>query len=113
MTHDRPVELWNEPGDCARVAVRELSYMGGVYRWPQGNTNSAKIWRFAALGLVVLLRLPAGTPQQTLGGSPACPCIDPWPAPSAGETCRSLRINREHDFGVTNFSEVCVLAAEV
>jgi hypothetical protein len=76
----------------------------------RGTPTALEIWRLAALGLVVLLRLPAGTPQETLGGSgsPACPCIDPWPSPSAGGTCRSLRINREHDFGVTNFSEVCV-----
>ena len=62
---------------------------------------------------VVLLALAAlaarRSAAQSSTGSPACPCIDPWPDATA--TCaggRQLQINREHHFGVTNRTAVCV-----
>jgi hypothetical protein len=63
----------------------------------------------AAVAAVVVGTVEVAAQSASGGGSSACPCIDPWPtpAPVAG-SCRRLQINREHDFGVTNFSEVCV-----
>ena len=44
-------------------------------------------------------------------GSPACPCVNPWPdnTSNCGGAMggRLLQINREHHFGVTNHTTVC------
>ena len=72
---------------CAAVAVRALLLLLGVARVAHCS----------------------GRQTQNVGfGSPACPCLNPWPKPPANKTCRMVTFNRQSHHAVNDARTECV-----
>lgn len=63
---------------------------------------------WAARLLLLVLVLGTTGAQENPGGSPACPCINPWPEPDTGQKCRKVTFNRQHHHSVKEARTECV-----